>query len=391
MLRSALTAVAVATIAAAMVQRAGSARLREVAAWARVQEAHWLARDFARAPLWGETTAGAAFEHYGAAMAQLQQLGSATSEQLRNLRLRPSMLTSAERAGLLQQVAPALAELQQGAHCRNARTPVVWRQGFANHTQNLLVARDLVNAAVLTGKQQCAAGQDRQAVQLLLDAATFGADLLGSPILIDQMVGAALTVIATAEAWDDASLCRLEPAALQLLADGLQRLDARCPLALDFGGETLLLANTVLHDTQQAGSLSLQAWRYGFSTRWAMADAVMLQAAAKDELAAIAALPWPLREPQMLGICESPQLQQNPMLALVLPNLSAAELSLRQCSTMLRLLRCAVAWRLGDRDLQLADPLGDGPLLVEQQAGAVRFVSSGKRQHKPFERVATVD
>src|SRR5262249_199332 len=63
---------------------------------------------------------------------------------------------------------------------------------------NLLLARELVNAAVIAARRLQAAGSQQQAVELLLDAATFAADHARAPLLIDQMIGAALVQVAAA-------------------------------------------------------------------------------------------------------------------------------------------------------------------------------------------------
>ena len=101
-------------------------------------------------------------------------------------------------------------------------------------------------------------------------------------------------------------------------------------------------------------------------------------------------MPWTEREQRLQAMCELPVARQNPILAVALPNLPSAERSLRDTATLVRLLRCAVAWRLGDRTLQLADPLGSGPLRVQQAGDTVHFVSTGRRNEKPMERAIAI-
>lgn len=367
--------------------------MAELATLARQAEADWLARDFAREALTGATADGSAFAHYRQALERTQAVSRAGGDRLRELRCKPAAVPPAEAVALLEQYAPAVAAMRAGAHCRDARPEVDWRAGFSHRVTNLLVARDLVQAAVSTAQRLRAAGKDVAAVELLLDAATFGSDLMHSPTLIDQMIGAALTTIATGEAWDDASLKALSPAARQVLADGLARLDARCPTTLDLAGESLLFANAVQHfpPTYEASAPAWLAWRQGFSLRLAAAEAVLFQTGMAAELAGMAALPWPQRERHIDALLERGLALQNPILAIALPNLASAEQNLRLVSAHVRLLRCAVALHRGESVPQLDDPLAAGPLGCDRVGAAVHLRSVGLRSDRPVERVVAVD
>ena len=384
---AAICLAALLVAAAAMVQRAANARMAELAAWARRAEADWRLRDFAREAMSGTTSDGSAFVHYREAMARTERLGSNVRDRLRDLRSKPAAVPVDEAAAVLAQYAPALAAMRAGARSRDARPVVDWRAGFSHHVFNLLVARDLVQAAVLTQQRLRSAGRESAAVELLLSAATFGCDLLHAPTLIDQMIGVSLLESATSGAWADEDLRALSPAGLQALADGLARLDARCPTTLDYSGEALLAANSMLHQPiYEARGFAWQAWRQGFSWRLARAETALVQAEFAAELAGATALPWPQRQRHIEGMIERCHPQQNPILAVAIPNLVAAEEHLRLALTRLRLLRCAVAWHLGEVPLQLADPFGSGPLVRKQSGAGIHFESVGTGRLRPIER-----
>lgn len=385
----ALAAVAIAIVAGTYAHFAANARMAALAERTTAQQRAFEARLYTRRPFAGAVTDGDAFAHYDAATVLVQELGQPTAEALRELRLHPDQSTPAAAAALLQRYQPALQAMQDGAHCNRAEPHLDWSLGFSNHTQNLLVLRDLANAAVLQGRRLLDAGDRAAAVALLLDAATMGSDLARSPMLIDQMIGCALVAIVSSEAWDEGRLRQLDRASLQTLATGLQRLDAALPKALELTGEALLFANTVLrHDEGLTGlDVQLRSWGYLFSARWAIADAAMLEFDLAAELAAAAAISWPQRQLLFDNVTTRASTLRNPMLAIALPNLLGAEHSLRETLTRVRLLRCEVLWRLGERTVTLDDPLGDGPLAIEQADGGVHFVSAGMRRDQPIERV----
>lgn len=104
------------------------------------------------------------------------------------------------------------------------------------------------------------------------------------------------------------------------------------------------------------------------------------------ELAAATALPWPQRQRHIDGVIERCHPQQNPILAVAIPNLVSAEEHQRLVLTRLRLLRCAVACHLGEVPPQLADPFGTGPLIRRQVGSGVHFESVGAGRLRPIER-----
>ncbi len=70
----------------------------------------------------------------------------------------------------------------------------------------------------------------------------------------------------------------------------------------------------------------------------------------------------------------------NPALTAFVPNLAAAETSLRQAVAMLRLLRMSVDLHRGLDLPPLPDPLADGPIVVTTGHDGVRLACVGAEQ-----------
>lgn len=379
------------------VQQRAASRWQDMQAWAKTAEQTWAAHDGSRQPLWGEGQAGSAFAAYDEVADALN--GSFTAEDqrlLRQMRTHPETLAAEQADALLARWRPFVAAMRIGAHRLDARRPMTWSQGWSMHVHNLLALRELVNVSVIEASRMRAAGELRQATELLLDAATFGADLVRSPLLIDQMIGQALVTIAISEAFGDDDLRALDDDAAKLLAEGLRRLDDQLPLCPDLQSEALCLANQALHHWQTmtvdgAGQLPMVAWNYGFSARWAVADAVLLAAGAFARLAAGSQRPWSERQEQHRSELDALLATNNPVLQVVVPNLLSAERCAREVVTRVRLLRLAVHQRLGGELPALADPLGEGLLRTVPAQGEVVFRSAGERSGKAIERRVAIE
>ena len=389
---AALLVVVVGGLGALGVHEVADARWAEMQSWAASATQQWQQRDYRRTALWGETTAGSAFACYQRARDVAEPLCRA-DKLLKELWLDPEQVAPAEAAALRSRWAPAIAAMREGAHRADARPAVAFEKGFSMPAHNLLAGRWITNMAVIEARELRAAGRGREAVELLLDAATMGADLVRSPMLIDQMIGAALVVIATSEAWPAFESAHLDREALDLLAQGLARLDGLLPASLAYDGELLLKAHTFLNADPQAwpenqgASTSLApGWRHGFSWRWMMADAFGELVAAAAELRAATDESWPLREQRLERIGARCQAAANPLLRQMWPNVASVEHTLRQMLTMVRLLRLAVDAHRGLPPAALNDPLGKGPIAVAETDAGVRFTSAGIRHHQHLER-----
>jgi hypothetical protein len=373
-----ITIAAALGLAGIVIDRAAASRWQEVEAWRARAQRDMEARDTKRVPATGEARDGLAFAEYLRAFA----LAPAGSDWQRPIDTRED-LPREEADALVRQLAPAVAAMRAGARSADARRYVDWKSAEPVPAKSLLQARGIVNVAVLQARALLAEARAREAVELLLDAATFGADYVHSPLLVERMIGCALTVIATGEAWRDDDLRMLDAAALELLDAGLARIDARLERAPNcLEGEALWLAS-------RAGDLgwSLHAWRHGFSWRWQVADAVLRQAAACERLRVGTVADWPARQAQLAAEVQDLEASGNPLF-LGLANLLSAEVSQRQALASVRLLRLAVAHHRGDDRLELRDPAGAD--LLERSVGerGVTFRSAAMRHDRLLERRA---
>ncbi len=375
----------------AAVSTIGNAQWGVMAAWADAAARRWDARDFTREPVTGQGIAGSAFAAYAEAGALAEVLGQSDQVLLRDLRERQSSVSATDAADFARRWAEPLAALQRGAHLTDARPPMKWEGGYSQARALLLPMRHLAHAAMIEVRRRLARGEDGAAVDLSLDAATHAADVLHSPVVVDQMIGTAILVVVTADMWRDEDLRRLSADSLARLATGLAQLDVRCPTTVAWEGETLLWAHTLMHESTREplvhdAALSLADWRHAWSVRWAGADAVLQQIAAQAQLAVSEETSWLGRQSHLRAAMVDPRVRANPMLQVTMVSWEAAERSLRSALTAVRLLRLAVAWHAQAPMLELADPLSDGPIEVARTPGGVTLRSRGSVGSRRLER-----
>lgn len=349
------------------------------------------ARDHQRAPLWGESTPARAFVPYAHAMDKARELAKTDDARLVGLLRRDDAQTAEdpEAVALRARWQPILADLHAGAHAVDATPPAPDDPESPGELTNLLDARWVANCAMFEARALRHRGEHLAAVQVSLDAATFAADLHRRGTLIDQLVASAMVAITTAETWPEEALARLGDAALAQLAEGLERLDPLLPMTADHDGEMAFALRTIaaapIGGDWVPGKLA--AWRHGFSTRWMSADALQQQAQSCRLLARETGLDWPQREALLELTLGSLIDGGNPVCAVMVPNLTAAERNLRESLTIVRLLRMSVAHHLGREQTPLRDPLGDSPLQVTpRDDGGVRLHSVGTEQRRKLAR-----
>jgi hypothetical protein len=342
---------------------------RSAAAWSAMQTtiADLSQRSHAttqRLPLAGPGTQGSAFAAYEQAFALAREAISTTTEAQRIATLphdRDERVDGTEPLRAAWQ--PALASLREGARRLDTSTSPAWQPG-PHSVANLLHARWLVNMAVLEARAARLAGDSMAAVAWTLDAATFGADLVMSPHLVHSMIGSAMVAIASHEAWPDHALRQIDREALQRLAAGLAQLDARLPEHLDLTGE-LAWSGAALRDSLAAASTpSWNAWRYGLSPRWQVADGFLTAAALVEQSTQSAAGNWPQRRAELETASARLAASHNPVSATFGYHLSSAERTLRCTLARVRQLRAAIDLHLGQELPALADPLGSGSFTV---------------------------
>ncbi len=369
----------------ALVGGVGLVQLRSHLCWTQMNErlaaleAEWNARDFRRPVAYGEAVDGDARPHYDAAVRLAQPL-----DQKRLVATLPHGDDGKARAGedLLADWQPALAALHAGA----VSSQCIWEpRDFNSHIANLLTARALVNAAVLRARCERLAGASLPAVRDTLDAAMFGADFLRSDLLIEQMIGSAMLVIATKEAWPDRALQQLDEPALAALAQGLQRIDEALPEGADMRGEAIAFGRTL---RGQGAAFDASAWRFAFSLHWMMADAFATVCKVNVD-ACDPAASWPQYErslPQRRALVQG---SANSLVAFGAPSIDNCERTYRGAIAELRLLRIAVALHRGQPAPDLRDPLGAGRLTVASSDAGEQIASAGASRDQPIARTVS--
>ncbi len=375
------TVVAVLALGTAVVQYSASTRWAAMEEWMAATREAWEGRNRERAVLWGDSVPGSAFEHYGVALAEAAKLRD-DHDRLQVLWLRPDDLTKDERSALRERWAPGVAAVREGAHRSDALRPLDFKTGFQSRIPTLLDTRWLTNMAVVEARELLAAGRGREAVEVTLDAATFGLDYVHGPTTIGQMIGSALVAIATSEAWTDERLRQLDRESLELLASGLQRLDASLPATLRLDGEHLFQAHMLMSSEfwKDDPYGEIDSWRYGFSSRWMVADAVLRMDRMARRFEATAELRWPQRVLELERIDQELAENGNPITADSGNVWRVAHRSLYQVVSRVRMLRMAVDLRRGLDVEPLPDPLGAGPFRVTDNEGRIEI--RGERDQK---------
>jgi hypothetical protein len=349
------------------------------------------ARSTQRPVLWGAGHAGDAFEHYDRACALAHALERGDRDALVQTMLASDEQVATGRRDLRARWQPVLAALRAGAQSADVAPSIPGADGHEPKVANLLDCRWVANVAVFEARALRHEGHGEEAVRRTLDAASLGADLARRGTLIDQMIGCAILSIGTDGAWPEAALAGLDRGALDLLAEGLQRLDADLPLTLDERCELLFTAWHLQHAPQDAAWLPSPAstWRYAFSSRWMLAEAFQLQVERSRRLAATAAAPWPARAAQLDHELATATASGNPLVAVCLPNLGAAEGNWRQQRARVRVLRLAVDLHRGVAPAPLVDPIGGGPITATEVAGGVELTCRPFGDREPARRLVT--
>ncbi len=358
--------------------------------WAEEQRLAWEHRKFQRSPLWGESLPGNAWEAYDQAFAACaDHVDDGAGGILNQLINRQAQVSQEEQAAILKRWSEPLQLLQAGAHCSDNRRAVVWENGFSNvMIHNLLTARSLSNAAHYQALVHLEAGRGAAAVQILLDAATMGADFTHAPLLIEEMIGIALVAIPI-HALESEFLDGLNSEALELLASGLAKLDDHFTLISENAFyEVLLLAYHKVGAEEDDEWDELPTARYGFSKRLMKALCVQELRNAYQDLASKRNLSWSDRQDYIQRRGEIVAQSDNPMTGMFIApaSLISVEQIKRQTVAKLRMLRMEVDHRLGRQVVPLPDPLGDADLTFAVHEDGIRINSAGKMGNRPLQR-----
>lgn len=264
----------VALLSVALVVRTTTNRAWEqVVASAEVARAELARRNRDRDALWGETTAGNAFEAYAEAVVAL---GDCKVEGVRNVYAALNRATtwdgsteSRERLALLvaqPAVQAALDALERGAHARDARWTIA-PGATSNDLPSLMKLRALSRVAWADAVVRASAGEDVEAAHRLLDVVQLGGDLFEAPTAIMQAIGMSLLDWTGGDLGPlPSDLELLGPEARVVFAAGLDTVAARLGLGGDMArGELVMFVNAV--EEQRAAGESPSSWLDGLTTQ----------------------------------------------------------------------------------------------------------------------------
>mgnify|MGYP006990009733 CR=1 FL=1 len=343
-------------------------RQRADAAWQTMQatiatiEAELRAQPTQRAPLWGEPGPGNAFEHYQRAAVRLPDRDEWRDE------LADTCEASAPPSASLREPWPAaLAALRAGAAATDVARPLPGH-GRADPTEVLWQWRMVAQCAGLEARALRAAGDHVGAARCWLDAASLAGDLTQGATLIEHLVAAALIGWLCTEL-SEAELERMPADALELLAAGCARLDARLPVAPDPRPDLLTMA-ALVQAADTPGGIAAD-WRHGFSLRWSIGAAVTALAEQAQEVAVDADAAWPIRAARLTAASETLLANTNPIVRMIAPNLPAVEREWRRLRATVRVLRVSLDLHRGLDVPELEDPVGGGFVMVTPRDGGL--------------------
>lgn len=345
--------------------------VRQLVAAARTRwEQHDFHRESAREP----GIVGNAFDAYREAIALAATLPPkliARAEQVANDR---TLLRAEDEAGIAA-FDPAIARLRHGAQRQDARQQLDWSS--ANQCWlDPLVWVPLLRVALLRLDRTPGPGEQ---TALTLDLASCCGDLLGSPSLVEQMVGS-LGLEGVITHWTDERIGAAGPGDRRALAEALRTLDARTsPVPPWLGLEAAVLAAgkdpaAVLPITRWQACLA--AWRTGFSSRRMMIDAITETMTSLAEVSVEPDEAWPARTARLSAIDRRLRGSENLATRMMAVGVRDVEFERRKTLCRLRLLRLALAWHEGSTLPPLPDPFARDALRVVANGATAEFTSA---------------
>ena len=368
---------------AAIVQSKTNSSWRAMVDTHKALHAGWLAQPDTREPLWGAASEGYAFTHYEQA-AEIMSGVLKDNESLGDL-IGKTDEQVADMAGELREAwQPALTALRAGTHASHSR---VDRDNLAaDQNINFLNYRWVSNAAAFETRHLRRAGDDMASVEVSLDSLGMAIDVFSDGLLIHQMISVAMIAIAI-EPWTDEALRALDPDAAAALAAGLAKLDAQMPEILTTDRELLFLTEQFQKQSGQSDWAAGSSWRYGFSARWMLADAVLMTSVNYNRLNNSGTTDWQTRQRLSDQIVKEVRDSGNDVAAMVFPAVVWAEKSIRHSIGTVRLLRMALDMRRGVDSEPLDDPFGPGPIVIDESPEILTLKSVGNAGHEPLEFV----
>jgi hypothetical protein len=329
-----------------------------------LEETNW-----SRPVLYGKPVEGLAREQY-------KQVGNLLSEkaheewiECRTAQLKQEPGALKLRDVLINSNRLMLQALARGAHRTDARPHLDFDKAFGHQTAKLLEGRSVVNIAVLAAEQQLDHGHPQAAAELLLDAMQYGRDLMHGPNHISTMIGCAFVAISTKEALLNDSGCehmldRFPPQQLQVLAHGLRTLEESIQLGaiaadgeLAYFIEAIAACESEVSNGDDYAALITKYANYGPAGRVLAIDYVMETLQIRNFMVEADGQPWTELWKNSMDFAEDDS-SLNPLThhrAVILPSVFTTR---RGTTTLIRLARTAVNYRLTGEDPGLSDPFG---------------------------------
>ena len=346
----------------AWVQAAAARRWRELEKLAPALIAEARARDPRRPPVRGEPVPGSAWTDYNQALAAIKPMSSA---DLGDFVTRSPKADRAKAEAAVAMYAGCLQHLAAGARRAEGTYPYAFEKGFSADLPGLLESQKLANLAASKARMLAEAGKANEAVSLLLDELWFGADIGRNTVLICEMISAAILSIGMDELKDMVRDMELKDVDWAEVGRALAVLDTILP---DHGESMLneaVSAAAGLTTQEKLGADMngvvpnevLFAWRYGFSTRLMVVDAMDTHVDAMRRLAA-ANRTWPEAERVSKEVDGEAGRSVNLLTRVMTQGLLRSHRVGFERRAQLSLLRMAVALRAGQAVPELDDPFG---------------------------------
>jgi hypothetical protein len=287
----------------------------------------------------GEAVPGRAWAEYEQGLAAVR--GVAVDDV--NRWLEGAAADRAKAGAILAANEKALGFLRAGARKAEGGYPIQWERGASASVPALIDVRNLTTLAVGQARVLVEAGKPREAAELLLDAAQFGADLGQNAILLTELT--ALSVLW--QVFD--GLRRLPPD--PEVGKALAVLDATFPNHADAVQNDVALLGVSFVRMEQAFDPS--AWRFGFSQRLMTVDAWPTVEDMVRRMAATTTAPWAEAERVTAAIAADAKGSHNPIVQTIIPGLVRSQSASRERRAHLRMLRVLHGGAAG-----LDDPFG---------------------------------
>jgi hypothetical protein len=304
------------------------------------------ARDSRRQVLRGEAMAGSAWVDYQQAIAAVT--GVQVNEVTRWLSGGAADRVKVE--AILAANEKAIHFLRAGARKAEGTYPLRWEDGFRSEIPPLLAVNNLTTLAVGQARVLTEAGKTREAADLLIDTAQYGADLGRNAIIITELTG----LSSLGPVFD--GLRRLPPD--PEVGRALAMLDATFPSHAEAVLNELAVTGMGFMN-MPAGFSTSATWRFGFSGRLMIADAWTTLDDLMRQLAATTTMPCAEAQRVTATIETRATKRKNPLVANMISGLARSDRSARARRAQLRLLRVLHGGATG-----LDDPFG-GKLLSD--------------------------